>query len=174
VARIRVRTQVIASALGLSFLGLGCEGERNTTASGPFAATVLTKSFGPMDAKLDVSPPVASGDKVQVSVEITNRADSTLYLERGNEWPPFNVVILRQNGDTVWARNPDGIRDLVAMAPLPLEPSATRALGAVEWDLRDGRGQIVAPGRYLVLADLWIGSSAVRKLLGPLAVTITR
>jgi hypothetical protein len=173
-AKTSARKRALFTAAVLGVAVAGCDGERNTTATSPGAAAVATKTLGPIEAKISVSPRARPGEKAGLSVDLTNRADSVVQLERGIEWPPFNVVVLRPSGDTVWARNPQGLIALVAMAPIPMEPGETRALGVVEWDLRDARGRVVDPGTYLVHAKLWIGGPQMRGPIGPVTLTVTR
>lgn len=133
--------------------------------------TTATKMLGSLEARVAVPFRVAPETPGDVSMDVTNRADTTAAYGHVDEFPPFDVVVVRSPGDTVWRRRDGGDHSLVLVS-IPIAPRETSPLGVVRWDQRDSRGRRVSPGTYSITAIYWAESPWVNTHLGPVTVRI--
>jgi len=162
------RVSVLVSALMLA-----CESSQNGPPSSPSGSDVsATTLLGPIEAKMVVPARVPKGVPVSVSVNLTNRGDTTAALSISNDLIPFDLVVSRVSGDSVWRRPVPELRPLVQVMTPPLAPGATQPLGIGRWDQVDSRGRRVSAGTYEIRVVLWTDSPVANVPIGPVTVQI--
>lgn len=156
------------AAVGL----IGCSADSGAPTARSATSTATTM-LGTLEAQVSVLARVARGTPVEVAMRITNRGDSAAAYGHVDELPPFDIVVVRPSGDTVWRRSDGGQHSLVLLS-IPIAAGETSPLGVARWDQRDLRGRRVGPGSYLITAIYWAESPWVNTQVGPVTVRIDR
>jgi len=120
----------------------------------------------PHRAALNVPAQVAQGDILPLSFKLTNTGRKPISLAQGCFTFKYRVLNATTGTEVRPVPAPGGCAQ-VGSPPLVVAPGQTGELVAqgrwpVFWDLLDTRGQVVAPGKYVLQAAYGEGKNAVR------------
>ena len=174
---MRVNWTRRVAAMLTAVAAAACAPDRSPAPAPPEGVDVAaTKMLGTLAVTLSVpADGVPRGAAAVISVDLVNRGDTLARLDApgGNEAPPFDVIVVRASGDTVWREPPaDASRPAVLRENPPLAPGETQAYGTASWDQRDAQGRQVSAGAYLVSVVVYAPAPWGLMMIGPVLLTI--
>ena len=99
-----------------------------------------------------VSPEVAAGGPVQLTLAVENLSDKTVDLYLRGRVIAFDVIVRDQSGATVWQRLSGEI--IQAVLQLKTLSGGETLMLTARWDQRTNAGVLVPPGNYSVTGVL--------------------
>lgn len=129
-------------------------------AGGMAAAVVANPAPDSLRLSLEAPDSVPAGRAVSLTFRIENISDRTLDLNLRGRTIAFDVIVRGTDGGVVWRR----LENEVVPAIIRLEtlrPGGMLELGAT-WDQRSYAGRQVAPGPYVVEAELLTDAEPLR------------